>query len=46
MCDPHRIGGGDEKREFSGLASESVATVCQRFGLKTTVIFSWFDPQN
>jgi hypothetical protein len=46
MCNPHCIGGGDEKRGFSGLASRPVATVCQWFCLKTTMIVSWFEPQN
>jgi hypothetical protein len=40
VCDPHRTCGGDEKREFSGLVSKSVVTVCQWFGLKTTAIVS------
>jgi hypothetical protein len=34
VCDPHRTCGGDEKREFSGLASKSVAMVYQWFVLK------------
>jgi hypothetical protein len=37
---------GDEKRGFSGLASKSVVTVCQWFGLKTIATVSWFGPQN
>jgi hypothetical protein len=45
MCDPHRTGGGDEKRGFSDLSSKPVATVCQWFGLKTTATVSWFGPQ-
>jgi hypothetical protein len=46
MCDPHHTRGGDEKRGFPSLASKPVATVCQWFGLKTTTIVSWFEPQN
>jgi hypothetical protein len=46
VCDPHRTCGGDKKHGFSGLASKSVATVCQWFGLKTTAIVSWSGPQN
>jgi hypothetical protein len=46
VCDPHRTRGGDKKREFSGLASKLVVTVCQWFGHKTTVTISWFGPQN
>jgi hypothetical protein len=38
--------GRDEKRGFSGLASKPVVTVCQCFGLKTTMTVSWFAPQN
>jgi hypothetical protein len=45
MCGLHRTHE-DEKREFSSLASKSVVTVCQWFGLKTTVTISWFGPQN
>jgi hypothetical protein len=46
VCDPHRTCGGDEKRGFPGLASKLVVMVCQWFGLKTTVMISWFGPQN
>jgi hypothetical protein len=46
MCDLHRTCGEDEKREFHGLATKSVITVCQWFCLKTTVTVSWFWPQN
>jgi hypothetical protein len=46
VCDPHHARGGDEKCGFSGLASKSVAMVCQWFGLKATAIVSWFGPQN
>jgi hypothetical protein len=46
VCDPHRTHGGDEKRGLAGLASKPVATVCQKFGLKTTMKISWFGPQN
>jgi hypothetical protein len=46
ICDPHRTCGGDEKRRLPGLASKSVAMVCQWFGLKTTATVSWFGPQN
>jgi hypothetical protein len=42
VCEPHRTRGGDEKRRFFGLASKPVATVCQWFGLKTTMTISWF----
>jgi hypothetical protein len=44
MCDPHRTHGGDEEHKFSGLALKPVATVCQWFGLKTTMTISWFGP--
>jgi hypothetical protein len=37
VCDPHRTRGGDEEREFPGLASKSMVMVCQWFGLKTKV---------
>jgi hypothetical protein len=43
VCDPHRTRGGDKKREFSGLASKLVVTVCQWFGHKTTVRFLGLD---
>jgi hypothetical protein len=43
VCDLHRTREGDEKSGVSGLASKSVATVCQWFGLKTTAMV-W--PQN
>jgi hypothetical protein len=46
VCDPYHTHGGDEKREFSSLASKSVAMVCQWFGIKTTMTISWFEPQN
>jgi hypothetical protein len=46
VCDPHRTRGGDEERGFFGLASKLMATICQWFGLKTTVMVSWFGPQN
>jgi hypothetical protein len=46
MCNLHRTHGGDEKRGFPGLASKPVAMVCQWFDLKTTVMVSWFGPQN
>jgi hypothetical protein len=46
VCDPHCTRKGDEKCMFSGLASKPVATVCQWFGLKTTVTVSWFGSQN
>jgi hypothetical protein len=46
VCDPHRTRGRDEKRGFFGLVSKPVATVCQWFGLKTTMTVSWFGPQN
>jgi hypothetical protein len=46
VCDPHHTRGGDEKRGFSGLASKSVAMVCQWFDLKITATVSWFVPQN
>jgi hypothetical protein len=46
VCDPHRTQGGDGKCRLSGLPSKPVAIVCQWFGLKTTVTFSWFGPQN
>jgi hypothetical protein len=46
MYGPHRTRGGDENHEFSGLASKSMAMVCQLFGLKTTMMVSWFGPQN
>jgi hypothetical protein len=46
VCDPHHTRGGDEKRGFSGVASKPVATGCQWFGLKTTMMVSWFGPQN
>jgi hypothetical protein len=46
MCDSHQTCAGDEKRELSDLASKPVAMVCQWFGLKTTMTFSWFGPQN
>jgi hypothetical protein len=29
VCDLHRTHGGDEEREFFGLASKPVVTVCQ-----------------
>jgi hypothetical protein len=38
MRDSHCTRGGDEKHEFSGLASKLVVTVCQWFGLKTTTM--------
>jgi hypothetical protein len=41
VCDPHRTHGGDEKRCFFSLASKSVATVCQWFGLKTNATPRW-----
>jgi hypothetical protein len=56
VCDLHRTREGDEKSGVSGLASKSVATVCQWFvlkttamvcqwfGLKTTTMVSWFGP--
>jgi hypothetical protein len=44
VCDPHRTHRGDKKDRFAGLASKLVVTVCQRFGLKTTVTVSWFGP--
>jgi hypothetical protein len=40
VCDLHRTHGGDEKHEFFSLALKSVATICQWFGLKTTVMVS------
>jgi hypothetical protein len=46
VCDLYYTHGGDEKREFSGLASKPVVTVCQWFDLKTTTTVSWFVPQN
>jgi hypothetical protein len=46
VCDLHHTRGGDEKRRFFGLASKSVVTLCQWFGLKTTMTASWFGPQN
>jgi hypothetical protein len=46
VCDPHRTLGGNEKREFFGLASKPMVTVYQWFGLKTTATVSWFGPQN
>jgi hypothetical protein len=46
VCDPHHKRGGDEKRGFPGLASKPVVMVCQWFGLKTTMMVSWFGPQN
>jgi hypothetical protein len=46
VCDPHCTCGGDEKRRFSNLALKSVVIVCQWFGLKTTVMVSWFGSQN
>jgi hypothetical protein len=46
VCDPHHTCGGDEKHGFSGLVSKPVAMVCQWFALKTTVVVSWFGPQN
>jgi hypothetical protein len=46
VCDPHHTRGEDEERKFSGLASKLVTMVCQLFGIKTTVIVSWFGPQN
>jgi hypothetical protein len=45
VYDPHRTRGGDEKCGFSGLASKLMATFCQWFGLKTTVMVYWFGPQ-
>jgi hypothetical protein len=32
------INGRDEKRGFPGLASKPMTTVCQWFGLKTTIM--------
>jgi hypothetical protein len=46
MCDSHLTHGGDKKCGFSDLGSKPVAMVCQWFALKTTVIVSWFGPQN
>jgi hypothetical protein len=46
VCDPHHTRGGDERREFSNLASKPVAMVYQWFDLKITVTVSWFGPQN
>jgi hypothetical protein len=46
VCDPYRTCEGDKKRGFFGLASKPVVTVCQWFGLKTTMRVSWFGPQN
>jgi hypothetical protein len=46
VCDLHRTRRGDAKRGFFGLASKSVATICQYFSLKTTMIVCWFGPQN
>jgi hypothetical protein len=46
VCNPHHTRGRDEKRGFFGLVSKPVATVCQWFGLKTTMTISWFGPQN
>jgi hypothetical protein len=46
VCDPHRTREGDEKHGVSGLASKSVATGCEWFGLKTTLTVSWFETQN
>jgi hypothetical protein len=46
VCDLHHTHGGDEKHMFPGLASKPVVIVCQWFGLKTTMMVSWFGPQN
>jgi hypothetical protein len=46
VCDLHRTRGEDKKHGFPGLASKLVVMVCQWFGLKTTVMISWFEPQN
>jgi hypothetical protein len=40
MCDPHHTHGGDEKRGLPSLASKSVTTICEWFGLKTTTTVS------
>jgi hypothetical protein len=44
VCDLYRTREGDEKSGVSGLASKSMAMVCQWFGLKTTTMVSWFGP--
>jgi hypothetical protein len=46
FCDLHRTRGGDEKHKFSSLASKLVVMICQWFGIKTTVMISWFGPRN
>jgi hypothetical protein len=46
VYDLHRTRGGDEECVFFGLASKPVVMVCQWFCLKTTVMVSWFGPQN
>jgi hypothetical protein len=46
VCDLHRTRGGDEERRFFGLASKLVVMVVQWFGIKITVMISWFKPQN
>jgi hypothetical protein len=46
VCDPHCTHRGDEKHEFPSLTSKPMATACQWFDLKTTMIVSWFGPQN
>jgi hypothetical protein len=46
VYDPHHTHGGDEKCGFSTLASKLMAMVCRWFGLKTTVMVSWFGLQN
>jgi hypothetical protein len=46
VCNPHHTHVGDEKREFSDLASKLVVMVCQWFDLKITTTVSWFRPQN
>jgi hypothetical protein len=46
VSDSHCTRGGDEKREFTDLASKLVVTICQWFGLKTTTTISWFVTPN
>jgi hypothetical protein len=45
VCGVHRARG-DEERRFLGCASKPRSTVCQWFGLKTTVTVSPVWPQN
>jgi hypothetical protein len=46
MCNLHHTRRWDEKREVFDLASKPVAMVCWWYGHKTTVMVSWFGPQN